>query len=256
MEPRFDEWLRHQLISAATLNQCHRRYLLLISPTSTAQGMTFKDANSLQSYSSFTLVTPSELAFSEGNNGTFAAPAIRPDSPLFKDWYGLAWHSKTKKWLGVPSIPKDSIALRESQPAKLNYYKTQAFEDVFPAQMLADLVKDTDALDRKIAGLGNSTVSKAPAKASPDLSDCEVTDNDEFMDVFGAALELVRNADEPLKLPQLITNKRKRQKHGDRLITELSQVPNVEYSFKKTGSVTSHQFEWIDGEHNSNSDEE
>jgi hypothetical protein len=238
MEPRFDEWLRHQLISAATLNQCHRRYLLLISPTSTAQGMTFKDANSLQSYSSFTLVTPSELAFSEGNNGTFAAPAIRPDSPLFTDWYGLAWHSKTKQWLGVPSVPKDAIALRESQPANLNYYKVQAFEDVFPASMLGPV-------QAKV--VSGSTITKATPKASPDLSACEVTDDDEFMAVLDAALRLVKDADEGLKLPQLITNKRQRQKHGDRLIAELSQVPNVEYSFKKTGSVTSHLFEWVNG---------
>jgi hypothetical protein len=173
MEPKFDEWLRNKLISAATLNQCHRRYLLLISPTSTAQGMTFKDANSLQSYSSFTLVTPTELAFSEGNNGTFAAPAIRPDSPLFTGWYGLAWHSKTKQWFGVPSVPKDAIALRESQPVNLNYYKVQAFEDVFPAQMFDRLVKDAATLDRKIEGLGKATVTKAPAKVEQTEEDLE-----------------------------------------------------------------------------------
>jgi hypothetical protein len=176
MEPKFDEWLRHQLISAATLNQCHRRYLLLISPTSTAQGMTFKDANSLQSYSSFTLVTPSELAFSEGNNGTFAAPAIRPDSPLFHNWYGLAWHSKTKKWLGVPSLPKESIALRESQPMKLNYYKVQAFEEVFPGWM-SDTYPGIDSYNGGFHGEIDppkaATVTKAPAKVEPTEEDLE-----------------------------------------------------------------------------------
>lgn len=160
MEPKFDEWLRHQLISAATLNQCHRRYLLLISPTSTAQGMTFKDANSLQSYSSFTLATPTELAFSEGNNGTFAAPAIRPDSPLFTGWYGLAWHSKTKQWFGVPSVPKDAIALRESQPVQLNHFETMAFESVFPASMLPNLEQRAAELD----GQSTSTATKAKPK--------------------------------------------------------------------------------------------
>jgi hypothetical protein len=158
MEPKFDEWFRHQLISAATLNQCHKRYLLLISPTSTAQGMTFKDANSLQSYSSFTLATPTELAFSEGNNGTFAAPAIRPDSRLFEGWYGLAWHSKTKQWLGVPSVPSDAIALRESQPVNLNIYKPSRLEDVLPDSLFADFVKAEAAIG------STSTLSKAPAK--------------------------------------------------------------------------------------------
>ncbi len=165
MEPKFDEWLRHQLISAATLNQCHRRYLLLISPTSTAQGMTFKDANSLQSYSSFTLATPTELAFSEGNNGTFAAPAIRPDSPLFTGWYGLAWHSKTKQWFGVPSIPKEAITLRESQPVTLNLYKTIALESVFPASMLGTAPAELS--------IGGATITKAPPKVEPDEEDLE-----------------------------------------------------------------------------------
>jgi hypothetical protein len=110
MEPKFDDWLRAKLISAATLNQCHN-----------AQGMTFKDANSLRSYASYTLVTPTELAFSEGSNGTFAAPSIRPDSPVFTGWYGLAWASKSKEWLGVPCVPGEAIALKEAQPVSLNY---------------------------------------------------------------------------------------------------------------------------------------
>jgi hypothetical protein len=164
----FDDWLRGQLISAATLNQCHKRYLLLISPTSTAQGMTFKDANSLQSYSSFTLATPTELAFSEGNNGTFAAPAIRPDSPLFTGWYGLAWHSKTKQWFGVPSVPKDAIALRESQPVDLNIYKPSPLEDVLTDSLFSDFVKAEAAI-----GQSTATKAKAKGKATPTEEELE-----------------------------------------------------------------------------------
>lgn len=115
----FDDWMRGQIVSAATMNQCHKRYLLLISPTSTAQGMTFKDANSLQSYSSFTLVTPTELAFTEGNNGTFGAPTIASDSPLFSGLHGLAWHSKTKRWVGVPALTPEQIKTQESNPVNL-----------------------------------------------------------------------------------------------------------------------------------------
>jgi hypothetical protein len=167
LEPKFDEWLRNKLISAATLNQCHRRYLLLIAPTSTAQGMTFKDANSLRSYASYTLVTPKELAFTEGNNGTFAAPAIRPDSPLFKDWYGLAWSSKSKEWFGVPSIPAEAIALRESQTVDLNYFDkpTMDFESVFPASMLGTASKEV--------AIGGSTVTKAAIKVEPTEEELE-----------------------------------------------------------------------------------
>jgi hypothetical protein len=235
MEPKFDEWLRNKLISAATLNQCHKRYLLLIAPTSTAQGMTFKDANSLRSYASYTIVTPKELAFSEGSNGTFAAPAIRPDSPLFKNWYGLAWSSKSKEWFGVPVIPAEAIALKESQPVTLNY---------FDADRKLDLVLDRVYTDA-VMSMGASTLSKAPTKATPDLSGCEITETDEFMVLFGEALAMVKEGDEPVKLTQLIASDRQRRKHGKRLIDELSAVPNVEYSFKKIGNATSHYFQWV-----------
>jgi hypothetical protein len=247
MEPKFDEWLRHQLISAATLNQCHRRYLLLISPTSTAQGMTFKDANSLQSYSSFTLATPTELAFSEGNNGTFAAPAIRPDSPLFTGWYGLAWHSKTKQWLGVPSVPKDAIALRESQPVNLNIYKPSRLEDVLPSGLFAVAAGE--------AAIGKSTATKAKPKAQPELPTPE-TDEErhaaELDQLYGDAIDTLRGQpNTPITISKLITNSNARKRHGAEIIGRLAANANIDYATSTRGSVTTHSFIWMIDEEDS-----
>jgi hypothetical protein len=155
----------------------------------------------------------------------------------------LAYYSRLNGWVPMPQYAKPTIGPLDVLCPEL--------AELVDSKLLITVGGIAIKRDADPAMFG-STVSKAPAKESPDLSDCEVTDDDEFMDVFGSALSLVKNADEPLKLPQLITNKRKRQKFGDRLISELSQVPNIEYSFKKMGSVTSHFFAWIiDGE-NSN----
>jgi hypothetical protein len=203
MTPKFDDWLRYQLISAATLNQCHRRYLLLISPTSTAQGMTFKDANSLQSYSSFTLVTPSELAFSEGSNGTFAAPAIRPDSLQFDGWYGLAWHSKTKQWYGVPSVPQDVIALRESQQVSLRYLEPPGrptVTTVQPRHTVALMVSEADQIAQDAYGR---------------------------LEVEG-----------PLKLTQVIPQAAVRRRVGSEVSDILASMPGVTRTSKTLGAST------------------
>jgi hypothetical protein len=244
MEPKFDEWLRHQLISAATLNQCHKRYLLLISPTSTAQGMTFKDANSLQSYSSFTLATPTELAFSEGNNGTFAAPAIRPDSLLWSGWYGLAWHSKTKQWFGVPSVPKDAISLRESQPVNLNIYKPSRLEDVLPDSLFADFVKAEAAI-----GQSTATKAKPKGKAQTELPAPE-TDEErhaaELNQLYGDAIDALREQpNTPITISKLITNARARKRHGGEIIGRLAANANIDYKPSTSGRVTIHTFIWL-----------
>jgi hypothetical protein len=241
MEPKFDEWLRHQLISAATLNQCHRRYLLLISPTSTAQGMTFKDANSLQSYSSFTLATPTELAFSEGNNGTFAAPAIRPDSPLFTGWYGLAWHSKTKQWFGVPSVPKEAITLRESQSVNLNIHKPSRLEDVLPSGLFA--------VDAGEAAIGTSTATEwqaAEIAAPQSDADRQAAEIEAICD--SVILMLRSQAGTAIKLTALIPHKSVRQRLYKSVIAQMEAVKNVIIYAVKTGSQTSYSLTWEDDE--------
>jgi hypothetical protein len=240
----FDDWLRAQIISAATLNQCHKRYLLLISPTSTAQGMTFKDANSLQSYSSFTLVTPTELAFSEGSNGTFAAPAIRPDSPLFTNWYGLAWHSKTKQWFGVPSVPKDAIALRESQPVDLKIYKPSRLEDVLPDSLFADFVKAEAAI-----GQSTATKAKTKGKAQTELPAPE-TDEErhaaELNQLYGDAIDTLReHPNTPITISKLIASEKARKRHGAEIIGRLANNGNIKYDPQKKGAVTHHCFVWL-----------
>jgi hypothetical protein len=166
LETQFADWLKNRLISAATLNQCHRRYLLLIAPVSTASAMGFKDANSLRSYASFTLVTPKELAFTEGNNGTFAAPSIRADSELFKDWYGLAWSSKSREWLGVPKVDPQIIKMRgDNTDNQINYLPVGHLSEG------AGFVPDghLDPADRGADGPSNMTATKVKTKLTAEV---------------------------------------------------------------------------------------
>ena len=101
---QFCDWLRDELVSAATMNQCHDRYVLLIAPVNTATALTFPDANSLQSYAAYVLVTPSELSFTKAGNSVFSAPPIAADDAKFSGWYGLGWTTKGSQWLGIPKV--------------------------------------------------------------------------------------------------------------------------------------------------------
>jgi hypothetical protein len=237
----FVDWLRKELVLSATMNQCHRRYILLISPVSTATAMGFKDANSLKSYASFTLVTPSELAFTEGNNGAFAAPAIRPDSPLFTGFYGLAWSTKGKKWLGVPALDKSVIDLRESQPPKLNYFAKPIYvgEQRYPAQMLGTAPAEVPI---------GSTTTKAKSKAV-DLPDPQTDDERhavELDQLFDAAILMLRTSpNTPITISKLIPTEKARKRHGVEIIGRLANNGNIQYEAVKRGSVTSHSFVWL-----------
>jgi hypothetical protein len=219
METRYDEYLRAKLISAATLNQCHKRYLLLIAPTSTAQGMTFKDANSLRSYASYTLVTPTELAFSEGSNGTFAAPAIRPDSPVFAGWYGLAWASKSKEWLGVPCVPGEAIALKEAQPVSLNYLEQPQAAMVNPVHINACTVPG-------VATASVATVAVAATEA-------EVITQEAYATLATSG---------PMRLTQLIPNGAVRKRLGAEVTEALGAMEGITVVTTLQGSVRSTTF--------------
>jgi hypothetical protein len=110
----FPDWLRDELVSAATMNQCHHRYVLLLAPVNTATGLTFPNANALQSYAAYVLVTPEELAFTKAGNSAFSAPAIAVDDTRFGAWHGLGWSTKGSQWLGVPRLGEDDIARLEA----------------------------------------------------------------------------------------------------------------------------------------------
>ncbi|NJM68109.1 MAG: hypothetical protein HC851_21800 [Acaryochloris sp. RU_4_1] len=110
----FPDWLRDELVSAATMNQCHHRYVLLIAPVNTATGLTFPNANALQSYAAYVLVTPEEMAFTRAGNSAFSAPAIAVDDARFGGWHGLGWSTKGSQWLGVPLLGQDDLAHLEA----------------------------------------------------------------------------------------------------------------------------------------------
>ena len=102
----FADWLRDELVSAATLNQCHHRFVLLLAPVNTATALTFSSANALQSYAAYVLATPEELSFTKGGNSAFTAPPIALNDSRFMGWYGLGWSTKGNEWLGIPNVPE------------------------------------------------------------------------------------------------------------------------------------------------------
>ncbi len=143
----------------------------------------------------------------------------------------LAYYSRLNGWVPMPQYAKPVIGPGDALCPELD-------ELVNPRVLVGEVAGQSQI------GAA-STLSKAPTKLAPDLSGCEITEADEFTGLFGEALAMLKEVDEPVKLTQLIAADRQRRKHGKRLVDELSAVPNVEYSFKKIGNATSHYFQWI-----------
>ncbi|MCY7278161.1 MAG: hypothetical protein LH702_31600 [Phormidesmis sp. CAN_BIN44] len=116
----FGEWLLGTAISSATLNQCHHRFMLIISPVVSLAGLggikgVSKDA--LASFVGVTLAAPQALQFATGDNGTFSAPKIDPNDPRFLDCHALAYCKNDKQWYPIESVPKAALdKLANSNP--------------------------------------------------------------------------------------------------------------------------------------------
>lgn len=117
----FGEWLLGTAISSATLNQCHHRFMLIISPVVSLAGLggikgVSKDA--LGSFVGITLASPKALQFATGDNGTFSAPRIDQNDPRFLNCHCLAYCKNDKQWYPIESIPQSAIdKMANSNPA-------------------------------------------------------------------------------------------------------------------------------------------
>jgi hypothetical protein len=129
----FTDWLRDELVSAATMNQCHDRYVLLIAPVNTATALTFTSANALQSYAAYVLVTPSELSFTKAGNSVFSAPTIAAVDEKFTGWHGLGWSTKGSQWLGIPKVN----AVEISQKYQAKFPGSSSVQTVEPGSKLS-----------------------------------------------------------------------------------------------------------------------
>ncbi|MBW4441878.1 MAG: hypothetical protein KME10_11705 [Plectolyngbya sp. WJT66-NPBG17] len=116
----FGEWMLGTAISSATLNQCHHRFMLIVSPVVSLAGLggikgVSKDA--LASFVGITLAAPKALQFATGDNGTFSAPKIDQNDPRFLNCHALAYCKNDKQWYQIESVPKDAIdKLANSNP--------------------------------------------------------------------------------------------------------------------------------------------
>jgi hypothetical protein len=128
----FSQWFFNNAISAATLNQCHFRFIWLISPVMSLGGLggiKGVTVDSLASYSGLTLVTPDRLQFATGGGSAFAAPKISADDVQFEGYHGLAWAKDSKQWLPLPIIPQADIDRMAANPPKL-----KMFGEIVPAE--------------------------------------------------------------------------------------------------------------------------
>jgi hypothetical protein len=167
-EKGFDDWLREELISSATLNQCHHRFVLLIAPVNTATALTFKDANSLQSYAAYVLVTPKELAFAGTKGNCFGAPAIAANDPRFDDWYGLAWSTKGTCWVGLPKIAADRIAELEGKGKQPAYAVVKEAVTIEPTDIAPPLPDSWEAIGRAMVATAFTQTTETPGKINAD----------------------------------------------------------------------------------------
>jgi hypothetical protein len=167
-EKGFDDWLREELISSATLNQCHHRFVLLIAPVNTATALTFKDANSLQSYAAYVLVTPKELAFAGTKGNAFGAPSIAANDPRFDDWYGLAWSTKGTCWVGLPKIPADRIAELEGKGKQPAYAVVKDAVVIEPTDIAPPLPDSWETIGRAMVATAFTQTTERPGKINSD----------------------------------------------------------------------------------------
>lgn len=116
----FGEWMLGTAISSATLNQCHHRFMLIVSPVMSLAGLggvknISKDA--LASFVGITLAAPKALQFATGDSSTFSAPKIDSNDPRFLNCHALAYCKNDKQWYPIESIPEDAIdKLANSNP--------------------------------------------------------------------------------------------------------------------------------------------
>jgi len=137
----FSQWFFNNAISAATLNQCHHRFIWLMSPVMSLAGLggiKGVTVDSLASYSGLTLVTPDRLQFATGGGSAFAAPKISPDDVQFQGQHGLAWAKDSKQWLALPLIPQAEIDQMAANPPKLKMFGEDLPEEE-PAAVIAPI---------------------------------------------------------------------------------------------------------------------
>jgi hypothetical protein len=124
----FGEWLLGVAISSATLNQCHHRFMLIISPVVSLAGLggikgVSKDA--LASFVGITLAAPKALQFATGDNGTFSAPRIDANDPRFMGRHCLAYCKNDKQWYPVPTMPSALLNRLTASNPELKLWKAE-----------------------------------------------------------------------------------------------------------------------------------
>lgn len=117
----FSVWLMDFLIHEASMRQSVDRFVWVMTPLATIDG-TGVSSSALKSLRNYTLASRENLKFANGGNGSFEAPKISSDFPLFKQYRTIAYSHDSQTWLPIPTVSPDELAKRSATVPKLKMW--------------------------------------------------------------------------------------------------------------------------------------
>lgn len=117
----FSVWLMDFLVHEASMRQSVDRFVWVMTPLATVDG-TGVSSSALKSLKNYTLASRENLKFANGGNGSFEAPKIGADFPLFNQYQTIAYSHDSQSWLPIPTVSPDELAKRSASTPKLKIW--------------------------------------------------------------------------------------------------------------------------------------
>jgi hypothetical protein len=117
----FSVWLMDFLIHEASMRQSVDRFVWVLTPLATIDG-TGVSSSALKSLRNYTLASRENLKFANGGNGSFEAPKISSDFPLFNRYQTIAYSHDSQSWLPIPTVSSDELSKRSASTPKLKMW--------------------------------------------------------------------------------------------------------------------------------------
>ena len=117
----FSVWLMDFLIHEASMRQSVDRFVWVMTPLATIDG-TGVSSSALKSLRNYTLASRENLKFANGGNGSFEAPKISADFPLFNQYRTIAYSHDSQTWLPIPTVSPEELAKRSATVPKLKLW--------------------------------------------------------------------------------------------------------------------------------------
>ncbi len=117
----FSVWLMDFLVHEASMRQSVDRFVWVMTPLATVDG-TGVSSSALKSLKNYTLASQENLKFANGGNGSFEAPKIGADFPLFNQYQTIAYSHDSQSWLPIPTVSSEELAKRSASTPKLKIW--------------------------------------------------------------------------------------------------------------------------------------